>query len=377
MKILMIGGSGIISSEICNLSICNGDSVTIFNRGKRKEIINSSANLIVGDIRNEDTEVIKEKLEHSYDVVIDFISYTPIQLKKTLDIAADRCKQFVFVSSATAYSPEENIPYDEDTKSENHLWRYAQDKADCEKYLREVSLPCYYTIIRPYITYGHTRIPYQIIPIEYYTLINRIKCHKPIMICNADTECTLTNAKDFAVGAYGLLLNSKAYGEAFHITGDYRTTWGNVIRIIAQKLQMQANIIDIPYDYIKAHRNECGFDADEILGDKGRNMIFNNSKIKSVVPYFKDFRCFEDSIEDSIKYFNDPIHQVINFRWDADMDRFIEKYAKNKGISMDFTKLTIHAYGTGVSKEQIKVYQDNRTVARKFISKVKRKLIRK
>ena len=377
MKILMIGGSGIISSEICNLAICNGDSVTIFKRGKRKETINPSANLIIGDIRNEAVEAIKDKLEYSYDVVIDFISYTPSQLKKTLDITADRCKQFVFVSSATAYSPDAGLPYNENVKLENHLWKYAQDKADCEKYLREAFLPCCYTIIRPYITYGHTRIPYQIIPIEYYTLINRIKCHKPIMICNPDTKCTLTNAKDFAVGAYGLLLNSKAYAEAFHITGDYQTTWGNVIRIIAQKLQTQANIIDIPYDYIKAHRNECGFDADEILGDKGRNMIFDNSKIKSVVSSFKDFQSFEDSIEDSIKYFNNPIHQVINFRWDADMDRFIEKYAKNKGINVDFTKLTIRSYGSGISKEQMKVYQDNRTVARKFISKVKRNLIRK
>ena len=93
MKILMIGGSGIISSEICNLAICNGDSVTIFNRGKRKETINPSANLIIGDIRNEAVEAIKDKLEYSYDVVIDFISYTPSQLKKTLDITADRCKQ--------------------------------------------------------------------------------------------------------------------------------------------------------------------------------------------------------------------------------------------------------------------------------------------
>ena len=377
MKILMIGGSGIISSEICNLAIDKGDNVTIFNRGRRKESINSHANLIIGDIRNESVESIKDKLECYYDVVMDFISYTPQQLKKTLEVTKNICRQFVFISSATAYSPEEKYPYTEATLLQNNLWKYAQDKADCEEYLRKYPLPCAYTIIRPYITYGRTRIPYQIIPTEYYTLINRIKCQKPIMICNPNTECTLTNVKDFAIGAYGLLLNSEAFSEAFHITGDYKTSWGNVLRLIAEKLEMEINIVDIPYCYIKKHQKRCGFDVGEILGDKGRNMIFDNSKIKKIVPAFDDFVSLEDSIDDILEYFLNPTHQVINFKWDAKIDRFIEKYVKSEKVKIDFSSLTVHAYGKNISEKHKKEYLENRTIAKQYMSKIKRKLTRK
>lgn len=373
----MIGGSGIISSEICQLAVQKGNSVTIFNRGRRREEINPSAKLIIGDVRNDDVVNIKNKLEKEYDVVIDFISYKPQQLKKTLDITANRCRQFIFVSSATVYSPDAEPPYNEESKIGNPLWAYAQDKADCEKWIKETKLPCNYTIIRPYVTYSHTRIPYQIAPIEYYTIINRLKCHKPVVICGKETKCTLTTAKDFAVGAYGLFLDSNSYGETFNVIGDYQTTWGNVIKILAEKLHIEPELIDIPYEYIKTNRNHCGFDADEVLGDKSRDMVFDNRKIKSLVPSFTHFCNFDDAIDDSIRYFNEQSHQAVNYKWDAGIDRFIEKYAHKNRIILNYDKLSLGAYGNEITEEQKKVYMNNRTDLRKVVSKVKRKLIGK
>lgn len=374
MKILLMGGSGIISSEICKYAIDNGDDVSIFNRGRRTEEINSAAKLIIGDIRNDSIEVIREKLDTFYDVVVDFISYNPTQLKKTLDIVENRCKQFVFVSSATAYSPEAIIPFTEETALENKLWKYSQDKADCEEYLTKRKPSCEYTIIRPYVTYGKTRIPLQVAPLEYYTIINRIKLHKPVVVVGDNVRCTLTNSTDFAVGAYGLFLNSNSYRQAFHITGDYRTTWKKVIEGLAEKIGVPVTIIEVPLQYIIDNRKRCGFDADEIIGDKGRHMIFDNSKIKSVVPEFEKFRSFEEALDDTLTYFDNEAHRKVNYKWDALLDKFIEKYAKDNKIVIDRSSLTVASYATNITDNERKVYQENRFMLLTVIGKIKRKL---
>ncbi|SFH59300.1 Nucleoside-diphosphate-sugar epimerase [Lachnospiraceae bacterium NLAE-zl-G231] len=376
MDILMIGGSGIISSEICNLAIEHGDSVSIFNRGRRKEEINSKANLIIGDMRNESVQSITDKIMSSYDVVMDFISYTPEQLRKTIDIFSSRCKQFVFVSSATVYSSDAPLPFKEDSKLENTKWKYAQDKVDCENFLASSELSCEYTIIRPYVTYGRTRIPLQIAPLEYYTIINRIKCHKPIIISGEHVECTLTNSKDFAIGAYGLLLNEKAYGEAFHITGDYRTTWKEVVLCLAEKINEDVEFINIPMQYLQVHKKYCGFDVSEILGDKGRNMIFDNSKIKRVVPAFSNFRRLEEALDDSLKYFEKKSHQRVNYKWDAEVDCFIANYIKRKGIIIDPIMLSELSYGETINDKDKKMYLEYRFPVNRMIGKVKRKICR-
>lgn len=372
MNILMFGGSGIISSEICKLAVNRNYIVTIFNRGRRKEEINPNANLVIGDLLNEDINLIRKKLAPYYDVIIDFVSRNPSQLKKTLDISKDRCEQFIFISSATVYNATEmKKPYQEKDAFGDSDWNYAHLKAECEKYLSKQKLPCKYTIIRPYVTYGHTRIPLQIAPLEYYTILNRIKRNKPVAICGNDTKCTLTNATDFAVAACGLFLNPKAYGETFHITGDYVTTWEHVINCIASSVKKDVNIIDIPKEFLRSHKNEFGIEVDEILYDKGRDMIFDNSKIKSVVPEFKQFRSLEQSMGEILAYFDDPKHQVVNYFWDAGCDRMIEVYSRKKHISI--SGIDMDSYGEALTKEQKKLYKANRSRFGLFLYRLNRK----
>ena len=373
MKILMFGGSGIISSEICKLAIEQDHSVAIFNRGRRKEEINPKADLIIGDLMKEDIDQIREKLATYYDVIIDFISRNPSQLEKTLEICKDKCEQFIFISSATVYNiVEGEHQYREEDAFGESEWSYARLKAECEKYLAKQHLPCRYTIILPYVTYGHTRMPLQIAPLEYYTILNRIKRHKPIAICERDTRCTLTNAADFAVAACGLFLNPKAYDETFHLTGDYVTTWGHVIQCVADALREDVDIIDIPKEFLGNHRNEYGIDVDEILCDKGRNMIFDNSKIKSAVPEFKECRSLEQSIGDILLYFDEPKHQVVNYFWDAGCDRMLEAYSRESHISLE--RIGIDSYGGALTQEQQKLYMGNRTKRGLFFFKLKKKL---
>lgn len=374
MNILMFGGTGIISSEICKFAISKGDIVNIFNRGHRMSEVTHGVNLIVGDLRKDSIQSISSKLINEYDVIIDFISYTPNQLRKTLDISKNRCKHFVFLSSATVYTNQVNTVYDESSPIGNSNWKYSQDKVDCEKLLENSFMNFDYTIVRPYITYGHTRIPYQIAPLEYYTIINRIKSHKPILICNENTKCTLTSASDFALGLYPLLLNHESYGQAINIIGGYQTTWGKVIRYIASYLDIEIKLIDVPLKWIISNKNHAGFDIDEIIGDKGRDMLFDNNKIKKLVPEFKDFKSFEFCFEEIIDFFDKDKNKNVNYFWDAGVDRLLEKYLKDIKVSYDKSTLSIDAYTNDLSDDDRMMYFSNRSLKGVYKFKIKRKL---
>ena len=364
MEILLIGGTGILSSEICANAIKKGYNVTILNRGLRKDFINKEARFVKADIRNDTVDIIKNKINihKKYDVVIDFITYNVEQLKKSIQIVQNMTKQYIFISSATAYKNVEGR-YTEECEIGNDIWDYCLEKSECEWYLskKKDDFSFKYTIVRPYVTYGRTRIPYQIAPIEYYTILNRIMNNKPIPICGIDTRCTLTNAKDFAVGVVGLFLNEAAYGEAVHITANADTTWKEAIEIIANKLNKKITFVDINKHYLYEHSKEAGIDIDEILGDKSRNMIFDNQKIKRLVPEYKGEIGFEEGIDKTLEYYkNNPEKRIINYSWDAKIDRLIKNYLRTKNISVKNSLLNITSYKNKLTIKEIGKYMVNR-----------------
>lgn len=344
MKVLLLGGSGIISSAICDLCVKHGFDVFIINRGRRKKLINPQAKLILGDIKKDKNESLRNKLSlHKYDVVFDFTSYLPKEIIKNLDFLSNLFSQYIFISTAVVYDDLIESRYDESTPTTNCKWNYAVNKIECEKALINSALNNHfnYTIIRPYVTYGKTRFPFQISPLEYYTIINRIKNGKPIPIFNDEIYCTLTTANEFAVAAVGLILNKKAFGEVVNIVGNYETSWKKVVEIVADKYQIETTIIDISKIYPNKWKF-LGFNTDEILGDKSRNMLFDNRKIKRLVPVFSGDTTFEDAVIETIEYYEKDISiQLVNYAWDARLDRLLS-YCE----SSDKVKLNLIAYSS-------------------------------
>lgn len=378
MKILLMGGSGIISSEICNLSIEKGYDVTIVNRGLRKNKINKNAKLIIADLKNDSVESIREKLDiNGYDVIVDFITYKCSQLKRTMEIANGLCKQFIFVSSATVYLEKDNdIPFNEKDPIGDTGWGYAHEKAICEKYIYDnyMNYKFEYTIIRPYITYGENRIPYQVIPLKYYTLINRIKCNKPIPLFGKDIKCTLTVSKDFAVAAVGLFLNKLSYGEVFNIMGNNVTTWEKVLQYICEELNIKPNIVYLDKKCLNKNKKIIGIDYEEILFDKSRNMIFDNSKIKETVKEFGDSISVKEGISESVKYYeNNKNSQKIDYLWDSRVDNLLSKTKK----TIDKDKLSYKAYNYKLSKDEAIQYKFARNNFIYIFYKIYMKVMRK
>jgi len=356
MKVLLIGGTGIISKDVCRVSLERGYDVTVLNRGRNRAHLLPGAKLIIGDVRNESIDELKIKLDDRYDVVVDFISYNCEQLKKTMRLIVNRCQQYIFISSATVYSKilQANEKFVESDPIDNPYWQYTIDKSICEHWLEDHKAKINYTIVRPYVTYGETRIPFQINTGDYYTLLNRIICDKPILTSGAKRICSLTYAYDFSIGLVGLFLNEKAYNEAFHITTDEELTWEKCIKIIGQKFNKEIRIVDIPLENLK--RYTCPIlNIEELTADKGRNNRFDNSKIKRAVPDFNANTLFEQGVENAINYYLN--NKKINYSWDAQIDYIIGAYLKEKE---EKANIYLNSYQTKLTHKEKWTYLVNR-----------------
>ncbi len=326
MKIAILGGSGIISSEIV-ARLVNDHDVTIINRGRRSDFINGKAALIRADMKNEAPESIEAKLGDHYDAVIDFLSYRTEELHKFLNIFLPRVGQYLFISSATVYNTKEGEYSEEDPCGQSE-WEYAQDKYACEQLLKQraEAASVNYTIIRPYITYGKSRIPLQFGPLKYYTIIHRMKNRKCVPLYGENVACTLTTSKDFAVGACGLVGNKEAYNQIFHIVGNYVTTWDNVLKTTADAFDCKADVVRLGDKELMNPMLAKGLDVKEVLCDKGRPMVFDNSKLVNCVPEFVGNTTLEKEMNEIVNYFNEKTaRRTVDFAWDGRMDHLLIK----------------------------------------------------
>lgn len=324
MKILFIGGTGIISSACSELAIKKGFELYHFNRGKSHRKIKGAIN-IIGDIRNKN-EAKKALKNHTFDVVVNWINFIPQHILNDIEIFRSKTKQYVFISSASVYQkPVLDLPITEETPLINPFWKYSQDKIECEKLLmkeyKKNGFPV--TIVRPSHTYDKTLLPMH----WGYTVINRMKKGKKTIIHGDGTSLwVLTHHKDFAIGFIGLLGNKKAIGEDFHITNDFLLTWNYIYELIAKELNVKPNFVHIPSTFINKFDKEMGAG---LLGDKSHSVIFDNSKIKKIVPSFNPVIRFEQGVKEIIKWYNDnPEYQIINKSIDKTIDNIIKKYGK-------------------------------------------------
>lgn len=322
MKVLFIGGTGIISSACAELAIARGIDLYILNRGQsstRKPA--EGAKMLTADVRDRDAmrSAIKDE---SFDVVVNWVAYTPDHIEPDIALFRGRTGQYVFISSASVYqTPPARLPVTESTPLRNPFWQYSRDKIACEdrlvKAYREEGFPI--TIVRPSHTYDKAAA----LPLTgRYTTVDRMRKGKKVIVHGDGTSLwTLTNNHDFAKGFIGLLGNSHAIGESFHITSDEVLTWNQIYEIVARAAGAAAQIVHIPSDVIVKYDQEWG---DGLLGDKSHSMVFDNTKIKRIVPDFVASIPFSQGIEEVIAWHDaDRARQVVDERLDALMDRMI------------------------------------------------------
>jgi len=323
MKVLFIGGTGIISSACSQLAVERGIELYLLNRGLSKRTISNGVQILKGDIRDRDS--VKLALgSRNFDVVVDWIAFTPEHIENDLELFRGRMQQYIFISSASAYqTPPVSLPVTESTPLSNPFWEYSRNKIACEERLirayRDEGFPI--TIVRPSHTYDRTSLPMH----GGFTIVDRMrKGQKVIVHGDGSSLWVLTHHRDFAKGFVGLLGNSHAVGEAFHITSDEVLTWNQIFEIVAQVAGVKANVIHIPSEIIARYDTEWG---DSLLGDKTHSMIFDNSKIKRIVPNFAATIPFAWGAEEIINWYNaNPDQQIINVALNNIIDKIIRDF---------------------------------------------------
>jgi nucleoside-diphosphate-sugar epimerase len=332
MKLLFIGGTGLISSACSELAVARGHELFILNRSvSAKHSLPKGATLLQGDVHADASRLSSLLAGRHFDAVVDFIAFTVEDVERDINLFRGLTDQFVFISSASAYQkPPKNYLITEETPLENPFWQYSRDKIACEERLmkayREENFPV--TVIRPSLTYGVSQIPLSMNSWAYpWTVIDRMKRGQKIIVPGDGTSLwVMTWNADFAKGLLGLLGNPRALGQAFHITSDEVLSWDQIYLEVYKALGLEPNILHVPSDLIAAYwPNAVG----SLIGDKSNSAVFDNSRIKRLVP---DFQCevnWAEGVRRSIQWHaSHPEFQTLDTEMNTVWDRIIIAYEK-------------------------------------------------
>lgn len=288
MKVLIIGGTGTISTAVVREALQQGHQVSVLNRGRSKRPLPVGVEVIHADINNS-REIERALMGLSFDVIAQFIAFNPEHIERDMKIFAGKANQYIYISSASAYrKPLPNYYVSESTALGNPFWDYSYNKQLAEERLQHLAMDLgqAYTIVRPSHTYDINKIPVGLHGNNgSFSVVKRIREGKPIIV-HGDGESlwTFTFNEDFARGFVGLFGNHHAYGEAVHITSDESLTWNAAYTIIGEAVGRAPDMIHVASDRLIASRPDL---RGPLLGDKAVSVAFDNRKIKQLVPSFR------------------------------------------------------------------------------------------
>ncbi|HUX70828.1 MAG TPA: NAD-dependent epimerase/dehydratase family protein [Cellulomonadaceae bacterium] len=324
LTVLFIGGSGTISSASTRLAVERGIDLHVLNRGtSTTRPLPAGVTVHRGDVREPGS--MREALAGlEFDAVVDWVAFTPDHVRADIDLFTGRTGQYVFICSASAYqTPPARVPVVESTPLRNPYWQYSRDKIACEDVLveayREQGFPM--TIVRPSHTYDKTLIPLD----GGWTAVQRMRDGKEVVVHGDGTSLwTLTHHADFAKGFVPLLGHPRTIGDAFHITSDDALTWDQITRALASAAGVEARIVHVPSDVVAAADPAWGAG---LLGDKAHSMVFDNSKLRTVVPDFRATIPFEQGAREIIDWYDgDPARRQVDARLDTLMDDLVRRF---------------------------------------------------
>ena len=325
MKALLIGGTGNISLSVSKLLLQEGWEVTLLNRGRHNELV-PGAEALVADMKDE-AQVRRLLTGRHFDVVVQFIAYHREEVFRDVNLFSGITGQYIFISTASAYQkPPRNYLMDESTPLHNPYWQYSRDKINCEKLLMEAYDMDFFpvTIVRPSHTYGLSKLPLAIHGGSGWQVLDRMLRQKPVLIPGDGTSLwTLTWSDDFARGLVGLMGNHRAIGQAVHITSDEALSWNQIYKIVAEAAGVPFIPCHVPSDSLAMAES---YDySGTLLGDKSNCAVFDNTKIKSLVPGFCAATRFDQGARLVVEHLmKTPALQTADPAFDAFCDKVVD-----------------------------------------------------
>ena len=330
----MIGGTGTISSAITRQLAASEHELWLLNRGNRSNEIPQNVRLVTGDINNHPDEVEAKLAGETFDVVCEFIGFLPKQVERDIKIFSGRTRQYVFISSASAYNkPVRQHVITEGTSLANPYWEYSRNKIACEELLmkahRENGFPV--TIVRPSHTYCERSVPVSVHGLKgSWQVLKRMMEGKQVIVHGDGSSLwTLTWNEDFARGFIGLLGNPQAIGEAFQIMSDESLTWNQIYQTIADALGVDFKPYYVASNYLAAIAPKAYDLKGNLLGDKACTVIFDCSKLKRAVPGFCATTSFHEGVRRAVNYIlAHPEAQIEDPEFETWSDHVIETLEK-------------------------------------------------
>ncbi len=333
MKILFIGGTGTISMAITKRLAAQGDELYLLNRGNRNAELPENVRVITADI-NDEADCAKKLEGMSFDCVGEFIGFVPSQVERDYRLFKGKTKQYIYISSASAYQkPPQSYVITEETPLENPYWEYSRNKIACEKFLMEKyekeGFPV--TIVRPSHTYDERSVPLGVHGNGgSWQVVKRIMEGKKVIIHGDGTSLwMITHNSDFAKAYTGLIGRSEAIGQAFQITSDESVSWNTIYSAIADALGVELH----PY-YVASQTlaDMSSYDlVGSLIGDKANSVVFDNSKVRSLVPGFKADISAAEGIKMTVRYILEhPEFQKEDKEFDQWCDKVIETLERAK-----------------------------------------------
>ena len=326
LRVLFIGGTGVISSACSRVAVEHGIDLFVLNRGRSTDRpLPPGVTTLQADVRKP-RSVRQEIKDLLFNAVVDWVAFTPDQVRTDIELFSGRTGQYVFISSASAYqTPPARVPVTESTPLRNPFWAYSRGKIACEGLLvaayREQGFPA--TIVRPSHTYDQTTVPFD----GRWTVLGRMLAGKPVIVHGDGTSLwTLTHHEDFARAFVPLLAHPRTLGEAIQITSDDVLTWNQIAEALAAALGVSARVVHVPSDAIAAADPDWGAG---LLGDKAHSMIFDNAKVRGLVPGWRAVIPFEQGAREIADWYRaDPARQVTDARLDAVMDKLAAAWSQ-------------------------------------------------
>jgi nucleoside-diphosphate-sugar epimerase len=328
MRVLFLGGTGIISTACTRLAAESGIDLTLLTRGRHAAELPAGVKTLAVDM--EDDAAAARALDGArFDSVVDWIAYTPAHIERDLRLFAGRTRQYVFISSASAYQkPATDYLITESTPLANPYWEYSRNKIACEERLlkayREEGFPV--TIVRPSLTYGDTQIPLAVnCWTKPYTVVDRMRRGKKVIVPGDGSSLwVITHNSDFAKGLVGLLGHEQSIGHAFHITSDEAMSWDQYYRIVGEAAGVEPQLVHIASDFIAACLPE---ELGGLTGDKSVSVVFENRKIKRFVPGYRATMPFARGVRRTLAWFDaDATRRQIDEAASAAWDKLIGAY---------------------------------------------------
>lgn len=358
MNLLIIGGTGLLSGSVLSLALEKGFCITMINRGRRS--FPKNVELIKSDFRNY-TYIKKQLQGRHFDVAIDFLCSRKIDSYESVKLYSMFATQYIYISSCAVYdnSSSHSSLFTEDFEEYQKIWSYGLNKYLGEQIIKKFCYAnhCQYTIIRPSITYGDSRIPYGIMPAYGYhwTLVARILADKPIIRWNSGKNCcNIMHVDDFAQAVVCLMGNSKAYNEIFNVCGDEILSYNDILDEISKIISHPIKTIDIPSNY---YAKKCPSKAGEILGGRSLDLCCSNNKLKNILNNWNTTIKINQGLRKTIAAYQMNYQKGINWEFDAECDRVISDWCKeNKRDTSSYHLKFIDYIGTATLFSKIKYF---------------------